>query len=231
MNGIGLHRNSVLYFAALLLFAIPAFWPTYLFVEKVEPDFHVHLHGAVMLLWLLLLISQAGLIRFGHRAVHRQLGKFSYFLAPVIVVSTLLLAHFRMKQGLTQDILYFFYLQLSLLILFVLAYSLAIHYRHTPALHARYMVCTALALVDPIFARLLYNHLGITPPLMQILTFALIDVILLALTIRDWKQGNGLRVFPAMLGAFVLLEIPTFFWPELPSWRGFVQWYAGLPLP
>ena len=228
---LALHRRAVFFFIALLLLAIPSFWPTYLFPPKVDPDYHVHLHGIAMFLWCALLIAQAWLIRTQRRELHRRLGKVSYALAPVIVVSTLLLAHYRLKQGPTAEDLYFFCVQVSLITLFVAAYSLAIRYRHTPALHARYMVCTALPLIDPIVARLLFNHVGIQPPWVQVATYLLTDVILLCLVLLERRQASGVRIFPAMLVAFVVLQAPTFFLPGTPGWRAFALWYIGLPLP
>src|SRR6266550_7517516 len=105
-EGAYLYRTTVFYFFGLLALALAGFWPTY-FVPKFEADWHVHLHGVAMFLWVLLLIAQAGLVRARQLPLHRALGKVSYGLVPVIVVSTLLLAHYRMKQGLTEELLYF----------------------------------------------------------------------------------------------------------------------------
>jgi hypothetical protein len=207
------------------------FWPTY-FVPKFEADWHVHLHGVAMFLWVLLLIAQAGLVRARQLPLHRALGKVSYGLVPVIVVSTLLLPHYRMKQqGLTEELLYFFYVQLSLLAVFVLAYSLAIANKSRPQLHARYMVCTALTLIDPILARIFDVHLGIERPLLQVISFGLIDVILLALIGADWRAERRARVYPTMLVVFVVTQIPTFFLFKLPAWTAFTEGYSRLPLP
>ena len=227
-----LHRRAVFFFTGLLLLTLPAFWQSYFFPPKVEVDYHVHFHGIAMFLWVILLVAQATLIRTGHRALHRQLGKVSYGLAPAIVVSTLLLANHRLKQTINAELLYFFYLQAALLAIFAVAYVQAIRHRHTPALHARYMVCTALAIFDPIVARVLFFQLGTVPPFMQLATFAMIDAILLALILRERgrESGPATRVFPAMLALFVAVEIPQFVVPEMPWWRAFAEWYGGLPL-
>lgn len=230
-------RNSVFFFAALAIFAIAGFWPSYFARVSEEKNFHVHLHGAAMSLWVLLLISQAFLIRSGTRQLrqlHRLAGKISYVLVPVIIFSTLSLSHFRVQESgtdLRPDLLYFLYIQLALLVVFVLAYSLAIYHRASPHIHARYMVCTALALIDPIVARLLYNHLGITPPLMQVMTYVLVDAIFLYLIFVDWKHGRRMIVFPAMLAVFIAAQVPTFIVPTQPFWHDFALWYGGLPIP
>jgi uncharacterized membrane protein len=226
-----LHRRSVFYIAGLLLLAIPAFWPTYLNPPKVEADWHVHVHGIAMFLWLALLITQTALIRANSRALHRSIGKVSYALVPVIVASTFLLANYRMRQGLNEELLYFFYLQVALMAVFVFAYSLAIRHRRTPAIHARYMLCTALAVLDPIVARILFNSLGTDYPWTQVATFGMADAILLGLMLKDRREGNGLRVFPFMLAVFVATQIPAFFLYKMSVWRAFTAGFAALPLP
>lgn len=227
----GPFRKSAPWFVLFMLFAIPAFWPTYLYVEKVERDWHVHAHGLALFAWGLMLIVQPWLISKGHLALHRRIGKLSYVLAPWIVISTILLGSYRLKAELGRDQLYFLWVQVALLTVFSLAYVQAIRHRHQAALHARYMVCTALAMFDPIMARIIYNHAGIDYPVMQVLTWLMIDAILLYLWKRDVERGNGIRVFPGMLAAFVVMQAPTFFLYKTEAWAGFAKWYAGLPLP
>jgi hypothetical protein len=227
-------RNSFFFFSALALFAIAGFWPTYYSRPHEETDWHVHLHGIVMSLWIAMLISQAWLIRSNNRLLHRRLGKASYFLAPAVVFATLSLAHVRLERAgpaPAPDLLYFFYVQASLLAMFVLAWTLGILNRHAPHVHARYMACTALTLVDPVFARLLYSHAGVEPPFMQLATYLLVDTILMALIAWDLRNDRRPIVFPAMLAAFVVAQIPTFFAASSIGWRSFAVWYGGLPLP
>jgi hypothetical protein len=149
----------------------------------------------------------------------------------MVVVSTLLLGNYRLKAQVTPELLYFLYVQAQLLVVFVVAYVQAIRHRHESALHARYMVCTALAMLDPIMARIVYNHAGIDFPILQVLTWLMIDAILLYLWKRDAERANGIRVFPGMLAAFVVMQVPTFFLYKTEAWAGFARWYAALPLP
>ena len=225
-------RRSAPFFGALLLLAIPAFWPTYFAPPRYEIDWHVHVHGVSLFLWSVLLIVQPWLVRSGRLGLHRRLGKLSYALAPLIVVSTILLVRYRLHQSTpTFDQLYFLCVQAALITFFSVAYVQAIRWRRRGAIHARYMVCTALAMIDPIVARLVYNHTGIDIPWIQIVTYLLIAAILLALWLRDWRAGNGVRVFPAMLALFTLLVLPTFFVPQTQAWASFGSWLGALALP
>ena len=225
-------RNSVYFFAALAVFAIAAFWPSYLSRISAVTEGHVHAHGAVMASWLAMLIAQAFLIRSNRRPMHRLLGKASYVLAPLVVLSTLSLAHMRLAeagQAPSVDLLYFLYVQFSLLGLFLLCYSLATYHRKSPQVHARYMACTALTLIDPIFARIDYAWFGIDFPLAQMLTYGMIYSFLVGLAIWDWKHRRP-AVFLRMLPIFVIVQLPTFFVYKLPAWQTFAVWYGSLPL-
>lgn len=225
------YRSSAPYFLALLALAIPAFWQTYLHVEKVEPDAHVHVHGISLFLWSAMLIVQPWLIQRGRWRLHRQLGKLSYVLAPVIVASTVLLVRYRLASNQDADQVYFAFVQLGLIAVFAIAYAQAIRWRRTPGVHARYMVCTALTMVDPIVARLLFTYAGVPAVWEQVITYSLVDAILVMLWWRDRRLANGIRVFPAMLAVFLVMEIGTFVVPPLQSWRDFAAWFGTVPLP
>jgi len=227
---IGFYRDSGPYLLAFFLLAIPAFWPTY-WAPAFERDWHVHLHGASLFAWAAMLVAQPWLIHRGRVRLHRQLGKLSYLLAPMVVISTLLLAHYRLQSARSFDQVYFLWVQLGLITLFAVAYAQAIRHRRSAGIHARYMVCTALAMLDPIVARLLFNLFGVDIPASQLCTYAIIDAILVALWIRDARTGNGILVFPRMLAAYLVIELPTFALPQTAAWEACVEFYSLLPLP
>jgi uncharacterized membrane protein len=163
--------------------------------------------------------------------LHRQLGKLSYALAPMVVISTLLLAHYRLQSARSYDQVYFLWVQLGLIALFAVAYAQAIRHRRSAGIHARYMICTALAMLDPIVARLLNIVFGLDIPEVQVWTYGMIDAVLVALWLRDNRTGNGILVFPGMLAAYLVMELPTFALPQTTAWAAFVEFYSLLPLP
>ena len=226
-----LHRRAAFFFAGLALLTLPAFWPSYFSPPKPIVEWRVHLHGAAMFAWLALLIVQATLIRRENRAAHRATGRLSYVLVPLIVASTLSLLHLRLNQTRDAEMLYFLYVILSLTAVFTLSYALAMWNRRQPAIHARFMICTALAIVDPIVGRLVLFYGGINYPAMQAVTFILIDAILVALALADRRSAIGRNVFPAMLAVFVAIQIPTFFLYRTAWWPQFADWCASLPIP
>lgn len=222
-------RHAVSWFAALGLLAGAAFWPSYL-SRLGTIGFPVHAHALAMTAWCAMLVAQAWLIRSDRRPAHRALGRLSYALVPLIVLATLALARTMLrnaKPAILEEALYFFYLQLALLAVFGFAYAQAIRHRRNPVAHASYMVGTALALVDPILARLLFHAFAVGPPLMQIVTFAVIDGALVALVMWERRRAPRVRVFPTLLAVFVVVQIPTFFLYRSPAWRAFAEAFAG----
>jgi len=236
-----LFSKSGFYFIGLLVLAVIGFWNSYfsiffhdidIYPQLTDIESYIHFHAATMLLWLGLLISQAFLIRFNKRSLHKFLGKFSYLLVPILAVSLILLAHSQIvirDYGISYGRLYVLFLQLSLLAIFLIAYGLAITFRHTPARHARYMICTALTMIDPAVARLPIEIPSL-PFSYQVVTFAMTDLILIVLIILERKKTNGREVFPIMLGVFLFFQVINLTSTRSPLWDDIALWFAKLPL-
>jgi hypothetical protein len=230
--GSTLRSKVVFGFMTLAMMAVVGFWRTY-FSQLSNVSLHAHVHGIAMSLWLGLLIAQAYLIRSGHRHLHRQLGKASYLLVPVVVAATVSFAHARLlEEGLTHDRLYILYIQLHLLVLLILAYGFAIYWRRVPALHMRFMICTALPLIDPALSRIIENYLWIPSAMAyeQAITYSVTDLVLVVLIALNFRRELHLKVYPLMLAAFVALHIPNFLVADAPAWRSFAAWFASTPL-
>lgn len=221
------------YFAAMFLIALVAFWPSYL-SQIFSASNYIHFHAFLAASWMLMLVAQPMLIRAKRLAWHRLLGQISYLLAPLMIVSIVLLAHSRIK-GVSGEVFavqtYILYLQTSLTVLFGLSYALAITKRHVVALHARFMVCTALTMIDPVVIRILL-WIDRTPSWnYQWLTFGLTDLVLVALIWLERHGRAGRMVFPGMLVVFVLMQVPALFGlTDAALWQAFARWFAALPL-
>ena len=78
------------------------------------------------------------------------------------------------------------YLGLVASLLFAVIWGLGIRYRRDTALHARFMVATALTLVDPALARIMIFWIpAVPPPLYQWISFGVVYAVLLVLLARD----------------------------------------------
>ena len=184
-----LHRSGY-WFAGFLLITLFAFWPSYFSKLPARMDIYTHLHSVLMTLWFGLLIAQPFLIRGGRRVWHRALGRFSYVLVPAIAVTWVQLVHVRaaaMPEELFAREGKFFYLPFVSAVLFLSAWGMAIIRRRTTPLHARYMVCTAFALIDAVTARILFfNFPPLSNPLTyQVIGFGLTNAIIAFLLLID----------------------------------------------
>jgi hypothetical protein len=144
-----------------------------------------------------------------------------------MLLSMVLLAHSRI-HGLEGEAYgaqtYFLYLQLSLTVLFGISYALAIYWRRPVALHARFMVCTALTLMDPVVIRLLLWTNPAPSWNYQWLTFGLTDAVFIALIWLDRHNRIGRVVFPIMLGLFMIAQAPALFGlTNTPAWQTFAR--------
>jgi uncharacterized membrane protein YozB (DUF420 family) len=220
---------------ALLVLALVAFWPQYLSKPLATIDVYTHVHAALGTLWVALLIAQPLAIRAGARPLHRRLGRASYLLGPAFVVSGLLLAHYRfanMAPAAFAREAFSLYLPLMVGALFAAAYALAVVWRRQTAVHARFMACTALLLIDPVVSRIIGFY---APPLpamwmYQGATFGLTAALMIALlrTLPPGRQGrSALRAYvvasaAAMLAWFVV--------PHTGAWLAFADAFRRLPL-
>jgi hypothetical protein len=175
------------------------------------------------------------LIRTGRRGAHRALGKVSYLAAPLFLLSGLLLAHYRfsrMEEATFASEAYTLYLPLSVSLLFLVAYVLALVHRRKAALHGCFMLCTALLLVDPVVARALAFHVVQLPEFWhyQIITFAIELVILLALLRALPRRSAERRSFARFATMFGAVQLLWFVAPRSAAWLSFAEWFRRLPL-
>ena len=115
--------------------------------------------------------------------------------------------------------------------LFGLSYGLAIYTRRTTALHARFMVCPGLTLIDPIVIRLLFRANPTSSWNDQWLTFGLTELVFVVLIWLDRHSQGGRTVLPVMLLVFVIAQLPALLGlTNAPLWQAFARWFASLQL-
>jgi FtsH-binding integral membrane protein len=221
------------YFAGMLLIALISFWPSYLSQLGAQTAY-THLHASLAAVWIVMLIVQPVLIRRRRRDLHRSVGKVSYLVAPLIVVSIVFLAHSNIA-GIPAERwalrTYILYLQISLIVVFAFCYVMAMITKRDQAVHARFMIATAFTLIDPILIRLCF-WIGPNPTWnYQWLTFGVTDLVILALIFAERNAVRARWVFPLMLAVFVASQIPALLqWTALAPWQAFARWFAALPL-
>ena len=215
----------------LLAVSVFGFWKPY-FSRLTTAQGLAHVHVLMMLAWMGMLVAQPMLIRARQLTWHRRVGKASYVVVPLMIVSALVLAQLRMRSVPPQMLhvqQFILYLGVSASLLFVVLWGLGIRYRRDTALHARFMVATALTLIDPSLARVMIFWVPVVPPpLYQWISFGLVYAVLLLLIFLDRKSLRGRPALWVLLGLFVALHASVLLVPGTLAWQRYAAWYAGL---
>ncbi|MBS1682458.1 MAG: hypothetical protein JST48_12165 [Bacteroidetes bacterium] len=203
------HKNVAFLIIALMLLTLVGFYPTYISKFPTFEDItnvH-HFHGAMMMIWFLLLIIQPFLISYKKYKIHRTLGKASYVIAPVVAYSIFLATQheyyldttYQTKDeslaGLAWDI--------TSMISFVVCYILAIINRKNTELHMRYMVGTALIIMGPGVMRIIavYEIFGdIKFPIVALYTFIICAGIGVGLIAYDLMKNRPYKPYLVVVG-------------------------------
>jgi hypothetical protein len=243
-----LHKYSVLFFTAFVVIVLWGFWASYYSdpfgLETRIDAWLVHLHGLIMTMWCLLLVTQSVLIRTNQRSLHRIVGKTSYVLAPVIIVLGVIVVHDSLGanedsyvDGMISDIgaVRLAVFLVGQAVLFGVLYGLAILYRKDSAMHARFMVCTVFPLMPPAIDRItpqyfpwLIDYLPKISKSGTLVTYGITDVVLLLLVIWDWKSRPRRHVFLALLPIMAVYQVFSLSAGKIPLWRAFCAWFLGV---
>jgi hypothetical protein len=221
--------------AALIPFVVLAFWPLYLSRPFAAVDWYTHLHAVAGSLWLALLIAQPAAIHTRRFALHRVLGRISYLLATLFAVSAVLLSHHRLASMNDASFLtdgFAHYLPFYATVVFLLAYGLGLWFRRKPAVHGRFMLCTAIPVVDPVLGRVLAFYLPPLPSpwLYQVVTFSIATAIAGMLVFTYRGSASARRALLGYFVVLVLLEIGWFVFSPTAAWLEAVRWFRGLAL-
>ena len=232
---------SIHYFIVICIIVVLGFWPSYFvrfFNGTSNFTFYLHFHAAMMVLWISMLIIQPILVRKKNLQAHRFVGKSSYILFPMMCISTILVIH----QGASIDEAALGNRLLFLsknLFIFILGYAIAIKYRHNIDVHARGMIVTGIALIEPALTRLMLNtfasfELFVTSPDFfwygSIPTILIIFSFLTGLMIIERRQARGRWVFPLTLVLYSILYGLWISQTHLGLWESFSKWFVSFAI-
>ncbi|MBS1528018.1 MAG: hypothetical protein JST19_20395 [Bacteroidetes bacterium] len=157
-----------LFIGIIYLFLQLGFFKTYIVHFPKFDGFSLlhHIHGMLMSGWMLLLIVQPLLVRAGKYKTHRLLGRLSYLLAPLVLASMFLITRFAYHKLLytkpEKEVIAHIAVNIPQLFTFGLFYCLAIVHKGNSAKHMRYMIGTAMIMINAGFARILIHFFGLT---------------------------------------------------------------------
>lgn len=192
----------------LILFLIPltifGFYKTY-FIKFPDFDEHIdlyiHLHAFIAFLWILLLGIQPILIRNQRYNLHRKLGKITYYLFPLLILSLIPQIISELQRGDT------IYNTVANGVLLTTFYMLAIVNKKNIAMHMRYMISLALVFVIPTLGRVIAIWFGAPKDVMYQIVFTGINLTLIGLIIWDRTNNRNFRPYLIALIGFILSQI------------------------
>jgi hypothetical protein len=191
--------------ALALTLVIVGFAPTFFLKEAFDtPDLTplVHVHGALFTAWLVLLLTQALLIRNGKYSLHRTLGVFGVALMVAMVITGFMVVLGKPRPTLFSRA--FIFTPLLGLILFPLFVGAAIRFRRNPAAHKRLMLLATILLMTAGTRRVLHL-LGVEAG-PYVADFATYGLLLLPLAVYDLTRFHRLHAVTAWGGAILLLR-------------------------
>jgi hypothetical protein len=187
----------------------------------------VHLHGALALSWIVLLIAQSFLVRLQLTPLHRRVGLIGLPLALGILLTGVMVAFWAARRDFPSQgpiAASFIVGVFTTLTLFVLLVGLAIRWRRWPDWHKRLMLLASILVLWPAWFR--FRHLlpwVPRPDLWLGYVLALSPIGIAALRDR-WKYGFVHPVWVYFGTAIVLeqgLELLAF---DSPAWRSIGMW-------
>lgn len=225
-----LYYNLGYWFLLLIVLVIAGFYSSYftVFFEPKEPILHIHF--TLMTLWIAVLIAQPFLIKYRKLSVHRTIGKISYVLFPLVLISAFLMIRYsyysgindlnqKAAQGLNQfnngqilqqvatnlAIAFFYFF------LFALFYILAVINKRKSAIHSRYMLASALTLLGPTVDRIVFFNLKLPAYITyELPTLIIIDILLALLLFKDYKDKRSTKTLWTCLLIYITGQVLYF---------------------
>jgi hypothetical protein len=174
----------------------------------------VKIHGVALFLWATLFAIQPFLIHFKNKNAHVILGKLSYGLVPVIVITTIIISiHLFHRSDIQLPLDKRVNLLCSQIVgisLFAFFYFLAMLNSNKPVYHLKYIIGTSFVLLGPVIFRsnlwlFRFSWFSNVEYTSKILVCIVVDATLLTLIGYDKLNNSNSRPYIVCL-AFIAIE-------------------------
>jgi len=190
----------------------------------------VHVHGALMTLWIALFVTQVFLIRAHQRALHKVLGWYGVALAGAMVVAGVLTAAAAGKYGSLSappeiPPLVFMAIPMTDLLMFVVFFGAAIYWRTRAAAHKRLMLMTVLNFLPPAIARIPIPAVRAAGPAVF---FGVPTLLTIGLIVYDTRRTGSLNRIFLVAGVALIASYPLrIIVGGTGAWHAFAQWLTS----
>lgn len=154
----------------LIVVAVTGFWPTYfgsLFIGQVPIQFGaveislpVHIHTAIFMGWLFLLLTQTVLISKDHTQTHTKIGTYGMIFGLLIFAVGLIMTYVQMESAVAKEFAswseapFLAWRSFFSISQFATLLALGYIYRSSPEWHKRYMILATVAIVQAATSRM-----------------------------------------------------------------------------
>jgi hypothetical protein len=221
-----------LFFVGIFFVVIWGFWRTYIVFFPSFKGFGYthHIHGLLMMIWISMLIVQPLLIRGKKLSLHRAVGKASYIVVPLLLLSIFMVDKISYDKSITtspQGAIAGIALNIPAIVAFAVLYGLAILKKKKSRIHMRYMLGTSLLMIGPGLGRALIVYFNVPFPDAVVYTYYLIMAVALLLLIADMIQKKP--VVPYSI-TFVLMVLVYLAWQFKNGsfWQSIGERYAAI---
>ena len=235
-------KNAHWYVGGFLLVTFVAFMPSYFAVLPDAPWVH-HLHGITATLWIVLVMTQNWTAHNGKWNVHVWSGVASLVLVPLFTVGGLLVTQNTLLKTTPFKDMFAHALSAAdffVSFAFVAFFALALRYRRSPDIHARYMLTTIIILAGPSISRFLVNYvpgflirdIESLPKFAHALdaSFIIASVLCLFLILRDYRASKPLLPFSMALLANLLMVFSYYVIGNMELYNPITEWYSSLTI-
>jgi len=209
------YRNTGYFFLVLIVFVALGFYYPYfsLFPEFKSITVLIHIHALALMAWVCILIAQPLLIRYQKFELHRTLGRFSYFLMPLVIITLIGVVRAQYQEGIEQKMTrlqsfkaVFTSFAAIFTILFYYLNAIANIRKGKVALHMRWMICLFLEFIPPTLGRTLGYWFGIRQVYTYSISIGLGATILGLLIVADKKRKMNYMPYMVALSLYVVVD-------------------------
>ena len=189
-------------------------------VSAPLPNKLIHVHGAIMTLWMVLLLVQTALISARRVKWHMTLGLFGFGLAAAMVIIGPIAATDALRRGvgvLGLDAKTFYIVPLSAILIFGVLAFFAYRMRRQPAVHKRLILIATIGLIDAAVGRWPIAFFQNNPKAQDLIPFGFLFMVMVFDLATQRKILKSTLYASLFLVAIHLARVPLAFthpWQE-----------------
>ena len=218
----------IIFFTIVVIVSLAGFFNSYIRFLPATDKFPmvIHVHFTAFTCWFVLLILQPILIHKKKYELHRKIGKLSYFIAPVLVFTIIMLVRnqvIRMADISENDAAVTAFIGLLDALSFSVYYCIAMINKHNIRWHVAFLIAATLVILNPGMSRL-FNHLkpGLGLPAAVLLPF-IISISIIAVEKIKCKRPILKSPYFLFLCCWITEIIVLMTVPTTKFWREFIM--------